>query len=178
VIRGISAPDLWARLLINRGELELELDEIPSARDSFSSASNLISDSSPRFFRTIITSGMGYCALRHGDLSGAKRWESLLPDLPQHWTFDPSVVALFKVALFRMRGDLQGASEFLGTIADGIENRFVTTWVKINIRRVKILRRISEEASRQIAARTLEKASALGLSARSVELQQLLDRWG
>jgi tetratricopeptide (TPR) repeat protein len=176
VIRGTEPGDLLTRFLINRGELELEQNENQAARKSFSEALSLISDSSPSFFRTISTAGVGLCALREGDLTTAKRLESDMPALPRHWTFDPSVVAAFKVALLRMRGDFIAADRFLEDVADGIKDRFVTTWVKLNIGRVRILRKVSPTSAKNVAAETLEKAVDLGLKVRILQLERLMDR--
>jgi uncharacterized protein HemY len=160
--------------LLNRGEIELELDQCRQAKDSFSEALSLLSESSAKFFRTIITSGLGLCALKDGNLAEAKRLESELPDLPERWTFDPSVVASFKAEMFRMRGDLRMADGFLEEVADCVKDRFVTAWVKVNILRMKILRRLDPKAGQELAENTLERTKVLNLFARSREIERFL----
>lgn len=174
VIRGTRTRHPWAMFHLNRGEVELESEQIPRARESFSEALSLLTESSPRFFRTILTSGLGLCALRDGNLSEAKRLEAELGELPKGWTFDPSVVAAFKAEMFRMRGDLAMADRFLGQVSGEIRDRFVTGWVKIGIQRTKILKRIAPDVSSRVALETLEKAQALNLLVRSREIERLL----
>jgi DNA-binding SARP family transcriptional activator/tetratricopeptide (TPR) repeat protein len=176
LIRGTQARDPRAMFFLNKGELEFQLDRFEDASSSFSQALEVLPKSSPWFHRTIISSGLGLCALREGDVSEAKRLESELPDLPKQWTFDPSVVASFKTEMLRMRGDLDSADQFLEEIAEGVRNRFVTAWIKVNILRAKILRLTRPRERERVVRETLEKARALGLKVRALELERLLKR--
>jgi len=174
VLTGTHAHHPWTMFLLNRGEIEMEQGQNLSAQSSFSEALALLSDSSPGFFRQIITSGLGLCALRDGDLAAAKRLEGELSELPKRWTFDPSVVVSFKAEMLRMRGDTRMADRLLEGVAEAVRDRFVTTWVKVNLLRAKMLRRIQPEASSRIVKVTLERTKALKLERRSQELGRLL----
>jgi len=174
VLTGTQAHHPWTMFLLNRGEIEMEQGQNRSAHSSFSDALALLKNSSPGFFRQIITSGLGLCALRDGDLASAKRLEADLSEVPKRWTFDPSVVVSFKAEMLRMRGDIRMADQFLEGVAEVVRDRFVTTWVKVNLLRAKILRRIQPEASSRIVELTLERTKALNLDRRSEELGRLL----
>ena len=172
VLRGTRAKHPHLRLLLNRAELEFALEDVTSARQSYSMAKELLGKSSPSTFRTVLTAGLGLCALHEGQLSEAKQLESELLTLPSHWTFDPSVVGWFKAEMFRMRGDPGGAERFLGEVAKDVKGRFVTAWIKLNIRRAQFLRRSSREAAEKIARETSEVTEKLGLRIRSQEIER------
>jgi DNA-binding SARP family transcriptional activator/tetratricopeptide (TPR) repeat protein len=172
VLRGTRAKDARLWLHLNRGELDFALDDIPAARRNYSAARALLGRTSPKVFRTVMTAGLGLCAIHEGDLAEAKQLERDLPDLPSNWTYDPSVIALFKAEMLRMRGDTIGAQLFLRAVTENIKDRFVTAWLKLSTRRTDFLLRISRGEALSTAQDTLAVAEALKLRVRSEEIKR------
>jgi hypothetical protein len=152
--------------------LDFALDDIPAARRNYSAARALLGRTSPKVFRTVMTAGLGLCAIHEGDLAEAKQLERDLPDLPSNWTYDPSVIALFKAEMLRMRGDTIGAQLFLRAVTENIKDRFVTAWLKLSSRRTDFLLRISRGEALSTAQDTLAVAEALKLRVRSEEIKR------
>ncbi|MFO8174248.1 MAG: AAA family ATPase [Longimicrobiales bacterium] len=175
VIMGTKAKEASLRLLVNRAELHFSLGEIEASQSDLAKASELISPSSPKQFGTVISAGLGLCALHEGKLSVARAFESGLPHLPECWTFDPSVIVSFKAEMLRMRGDLGLAELFLGKIAESVRDRFVTAWLKLTLKRAYLLRRISKERSREVALEGVRISEGLGLRVRTMEFLSLVE---
>lgn len=178
VLKTTQAKDAHLWLHLNRGELEYALDDVPAARVCFSQASDLIRKTSPTVFRTVVAAGLGLCAIHEGNLSEAKQLESELPELPSHWTFDPSVIALFKAEMLRMRGDVYTAERFLHTVAEDVRSRFVTSWVKLSIRRIDFLLRSNPEEAEKVAREVHDLTLKLELKERSRELERKIPDLG
>lgn len=175
VIRGTQATSAVLNLLINRAEFYSSLNEIGKAQEDYREAGTLLSSSSPQHLESVISAGTGICALQEGDLTKARNIERKLGDLPEEWTFDPSVIASFKAEMFRMRGDLRSAAGLLGEIADTVKHRFVTAWLKLTLQRTRYLRRIGKTESVGLAKEGAEMARFLGLSIRQSEFERLLE---
>jgi len=173
VIRGTEARGAMLTLLVNRAELYFALGETTKSRRDYLEAANLLTPASPIHFETVISAGLGRCALHEGDLSTAKHLASKLPDLPDYWVFDPSVVAAFNADMLRMRGDHRRAIDELARVAEGVRNRFVTAWFKLTHQQATLLRRLDPEKGRHVAQLGAEAATELGLRVRKEEFLRL-----
>jgi predicted ATPase len=175
VIRGREARNAHARLLLNQGELALAELDFDSAQDLFRRAESFLGPASPESFRWIIDAGQGLTDLHFGRLGEARKREAELSPFPKHWTFDPSVVAAFKANMLRMRGAVEEAEHLLGEIAEDVEDRFVTAWIKLTLERARLLSRRTPGKAREIAEKAIRLTSHLSLRERSEQLRRVVN---
>ena len=176
VIEGTKATDAHAFLFLNEGELGLATFDTAAARASYTKAEGFLRSSSPKAFHEIITAGLGLCALNSGDLAEARRREAELPPLPNRWTSDPSVVALFKASMLKRRGDHPAADGLLFEVAQDVKHRLVTAWIKLSMERAHLLRQENPAKAETIIEETLDVTMELGLEERTRSLRRLLNR--
>ncbi len=174
VVKGTKARDAQVVLAINEGELALASFNPEVAEASFAKAEELLGPASPSAFKTVISAGLGLCALHSGDLSEARRREAELPVIPTLWTFDPSVIMSFKAKMLKRRGDVAGADQLLQEVGENVRSRLLTAWMKITIERCALLRPTNPEKCLALAREGLDEAERLGLRVREQDFKKLL----
>ncbi len=174
VIQGTRARTAWLHLLLNRAELEYLLGEVSESHQSYLEAESMLPNPEPPSYRATISAGLGLCALHMGKIAEARRRETEIPDLNQAWTFDPSVIARFRSEILRMRGDIHAAEGTLADIAQEIEGRFTTGWLKLMLERASILSRRYPSKAKEVSRLGLKKSRELGLEVREREFSGFL----
>jgi len=172
MVRGTSARDAQALAQLNVGELGLAAHDQKLAEDGFRAAQELISHSSPHFFREYAKAGLGLCALQSGELGEARRLESELPPFPEFWTYDPTIVAIFKSRMFRQRRDIPRAVTCLETVRKSVRERLVPTWLRLTLEEARLLRTVDRGKASRLGDEGHEVASALGLEERKGEFDR------
>jgi tetratricopeptide (TPR) repeat protein len=173
LVRGTQARDAQAKLQLNLGELGVVSHDFQLAKASYESAQELITSFSPHFFQTLATAGLGFCSLHAGDLGEARRREAEIPAFPEFWTYDPSVVTIFKARMLLKRRDTTRALALLNQIRKGVKHRLVPAWLRLTLEEARILRTIRPERALSLVNEGLEIAEGLGLRERVRQLHRL-----
>lgn len=173
IVHGTQARDAQAMLHLNLGELGLVSHEFRHAKESYETAQALIAPNSPHFFQTLVTTGLGLCALQTGDLGEARRNETELPPLPEFWSYDPTVVAVFKARMFLKRRDTPRALELLEKIRYSIRDRLVPAWLRLTLEESTILLKTHPRTAKKTVEEGIEVATELRLPERLGQFQRL-----
>jgi DNA-binding SARP family transcriptional activator len=158
--------DAVTMLQINLGELALISNDPYSARERYNAARNLLSASSKWYFKTLINAGLGLNALHEGHLAEARRMEAELNDLPEFWTFDPTIVCTFKARMMLKRRDLEGSIDLLQSVRDAIRERLLPAWLRLTSEQCRVLKRTHPDRAKEIAEEGRDSARRL-----------ILDHW-
>jgi hypothetical protein len=172
VVHGIRARKLRTMLQLNLGELGLLSFDFQSARSSYLKAHNTLTPVSPYFYKMLISAGLGLCAIHDGDLGEARRRETELPNQPAFWTFDPTIVTVFRVRMLLKRRDLEGAVDLLETVRRAVRKRFVPAWMRLTLEECRILKRSDPKKAELLAEEGFELAARLELLERSRQFRR------
>jgi hypothetical protein len=173
VVRGTKARDSQARLNLNVGELGIVSHDFGAARAAFESADKLITATSPHFFSTLATAGLGLCALHSGNLGEARKLELDLPEFPDFWNYDPSLVATFKARMLVKRRDPGKATGLLDRVRESVRHRSVLAWIKLTLEEARLLRGSQPDKAGTLCQQGMSLAEELGLSNRVAEFARL-----
>ncbi len=173
LVGGNQSPAAQARLRLNLGELGLVSHDFPFAETAFRAAEELAAWPSPPFFRTLATAGIGLCSLSIGNLTEARIRESQLPEFPEFWTYDPTIVATFKARMLAKRRDTVRALELLDQTRAGVVGRLVPAWLRLTIEQTRLCKRVYPKKALELADEGLEVAGKLGLKQRVYQLHRL-----
>jgi tetratricopeptide (TPR) repeat protein len=174
VIRGSKAQEAKAMLHLNLGEMELCLHGYENARHHYFSAENLIPETSPPFYHTIVNAGLGQCALHNGELTEARKREEMIGELPSFWSYDPTVVVGFKARMLLKRGEGRAAKELLLDAANSVRDRFIPAWLRLYIDFHRLERRLGDPISTHLLEEARDIATNLHLHERARQTKHLL----
>ena len=118
-------------LHLNLGELGLAKHDFGLARSSYERAKELITKSSPHYFEDLATGGLGLCHLMEGDLTTARKCETSITLLPDFWSFDPTILTIFRARMSLKRQDLGRAWKVLQQARDNVKGRLVPAWLRL-----------------------------------------------
>ena len=155
----------------NVGELCLLQREFPQARHWFLSASDLVGPGIPAFYDKLVSAGLGICALELGALAEARAHEARLDVNEPILYYDPWLVLLFLSRLHERRGNLAKAVAVLDASRASLRDRFPLTWLRLQVRRASLARKLGDTIDRA------ELASASALAAQ-LHLRNLEEQLG
>ena len=178
LVRGTNARDARAKLELNRGELCISSHDYDSAKTAYEAALSHISRSSPHFFATLAKAGLGLASLLSGDLPEARKRESELPPVPDFWTYDPSIVTIFKARMLLKRQDRPRAITLLDQVRGGVRHRLVPAWLRLTLEEVAILKGWRVKEAGRLAREGYSVAEELGLEERKRQFRGLLEGLG
>jgi tetratricopeptide (TPR) repeat protein len=173
LVEGPKARDAQARLLLNLGELELVAHDFAKAERVFRTAAEISTPHSPHFFKTLASAGLGLCGLQTGKLSEARKWEEELPELPEFWTFDPTVVVTFKARMLLKRRDPERALDLICRTRNRVRERLVPAWLRLTMEEARICRSFKSARASSLVEEGLQVAEDLGLKKRIHQLARL-----
>lgn len=163
---------------INGGELALATGDYERAERCFLLAQGFIGPKTPEYSESMVLAGLGLSAFGLGDLTAAKEMESSLPDDPEWWYFDPTLVTTFRCRMHGYRGNLPTATGLLKSVSQAVEGRLVLAWLKLTLFRAEVEMRLSPEKAAELAAKGLRVSNSLGLTDRRQQFAKLLRRLG
>ena len=99
--------------------------------------------------------------------------ESELPAFPDFWSYDPSIVTMFKTKMLIKRQDTPRALALLDQIRESVKGRLVPAWLRLTVEESRILRRIQPDRALSLANDGLGVAEDLGLTTRMRQLHRL-----
>jgi tetratricopeptide (TPR) repeat protein len=173
VIQGTKATKPLVMLNINLGELHFDAHDVDQAKERYSMAESYLSRSSPPYYRTIIHAGFGLCALQEGSLQEARLRESSLDSDPDFWTFDPTLVTIFRARMMIRRGNGEGAIRHLSQTREAIKGRFLSAWIRLLLEEGRIRKRFKNRQIMEDADEAIEVCTRLGLRRRQEDLHKL-----
>jgi DNA-binding SARP family transcriptional activator/tetratricopeptide (TPR) repeat protein len=173
VIQGTRATKPLVMLNINLGELHLDAHDVDQAKRSYRKAEGYLSSSSLPYHRTIINAGLGLCALQDGGLHEARSREEALDPDPAFWTFDPTVISVFRARMMIRRGDADGAIGHLARIRRAIKERFFSAWVRLLIEEGRIRKRSDRPYLMEDIGEAIKHCTRFRLDRRREELTNL-----
>lgn len=141
VVRGVKTVEPLIRLNLNLGELHFSRLDIPKAKVSYEKAFSFLEKAPSPSYKSLISAGLGLCALHEGDLNHARTREAELPGIPNFWSFDPTLFVLFKARMLFRRGDSGNAFSLLRSTRREIQGRFVPGWIRLALEEVRVLKR-------------------------------------
>jgi DNA-binding SARP family transcriptional activator/anti-anti-sigma regulatory factor len=172
VVHGIRVRRPQIMLQLNLGELGLLSFDVPFAKRSYANAEDLLTPTSPPFFRVLINAGLGLCALHEGNLGEARRREAEIPTQLGFWTFDPTTVTTFRAKMLLKRRDLGGAVALLDSVRAEIRERFIPAWLRLTLEQCRILKRADPEGVDRLAAEGRKVAEEFDLKERARQFQR------
>jgi hypothetical protein len=148
VLGMLPAPHLRRNLLLNRGQLALEICDFTAAREHFSNALHLgASASEPA--RCVATAGFGLAMLSMGSVREARTALAELPDFPERWTYDPFLWLSLRAQLFGLDGRILAVDSELRRQEESLESTDKTAWMRVRLLRLGTLRRWGRELDQQ-----------------------------
>lgn len=175
LLRGTQAEEAKALLSLNMAEALLGLREFRSAQEYFTYAASRLGAVPSLPLQMIIRAGLGLCALERGAIDEARKRQQEIALMPEWWFFDPSLIVAFQARMLTLRGKRQEADNLLEAVASQVQDRFVTSWIKIVIERGRLLRRARDERRKTVLAPALEKTRFLALARRIDEIEFLIE---
>jgi tetratricopeptide (TPR) repeat protein len=157
----------------NRAEIALALEDFDGAAQAFLEAATYLGPTTPSYAPSLISAGLGLCALEMGDLAEARRREQELPEPPESWHFDPTIIMAFRTRLLDRRGRHREAIELLDMTVRDLENRLVLASLKTRILQVRLMLKRGVPGAYEIALAAMKKAQQLCLRHRVNEFEEL-----
>ena len=158
---------------VNCGELNLRLGKNSKALACFERVMSQDPESLPANLSLVAEAGLGLCELHQDNLRRAvDRHDSM--GFPSHWSFDPTLPVTFRARIRRCHNDLPGALGVLRATAERIETRFPSSWIKLRMEEIRLLRTTDEASAARLAHDVSERATDLGLTQQSKRIQALM----
>lgn len=148
----------------NMGELHLLRDDPNAAWDWFAAAERLLGVGIPSFYHSLVSAGLGLCAIELGAFAEARtREEQLMPVGDDPW-YDPFLVVYFRSRVRERRGDKGGSYDLLSESAEGILKRFPIAWLRLQSRRWRLAKKAGRAMSPLEVKKVQNVAESLGLT--------------
>jgi tetratricopeptide (TPR) repeat protein len=144
VLGTLRAPHLRRNLLLNRGQLALEIEDFSAAREHFADALR-IATMAGEPARCVATAGFGLSMLQLGNVREARAALSELPGLPGRWTYDPLLLLTLRARLLALDGRLSLVDSELRRQEANLESTDKTAWMRVRLLRLGTLRRWGRE---------------------------------
>jgi predicted ATPase/DNA-binding SARP family transcriptional activator len=158
----------------NRAEIALAHENFDGAARAFGEAATYLGPTTPSYAPHLISAGLGLCALEMGDLAEARRREHELPETPESWHFDPSILLAFKTRLLDRRGRHKEALELLEITVQDLDNRLVLACLKTRALQVRLMLKRGIPGAYEIALSAKREAEKLCLKHRIREFEGLM----
>ncbi len=159
----------------NRGELALSQQAYAQATRHLQEAATYVNPSAPSYMRDLVNAGLGLCAIQSGSLAEARRREGALPDPPETWYYDPTMIVAFRARLLTLRGQHSEADEVLARAEADLQGRLITAWLKVRLQRVRLTGTENPRLAQNLALEGKAQSDQLRLAIRSSEFARLLD---
>jgi len=163
LLRGGEESMAWAALCCNYGEAYLRLNQVDVAKAWFEKGLSALTEGHAGYLHPLMLSGFGSCLLWEGDLPGARKALSRLPEPPEWWGFDPTLIVGFRAAMLARRGKGTEAGQHLDEVAAQLQHRLPVAWLKIQAEYARVLGRSRPACVRERARRAAERAADLHL---------------
>jgi tetratricopeptide (TPR) repeat protein len=164
-------------LLINRGQLALEVGDHEAAFDYFSKGVGTGVPVSHEASSCFALAGLGLAQLFRGELSDARRILHLLPPRPTRWTFDPFLWLAFEArmaALSTSRSSVIGA---VRSFENGLKETVPTAWIRIRLLRFEIAFRAGDSPTPREVEELATFLDERLLKYRKEDLDNMLERF-
>ena len=133
-----------------------------------------MSPTMPSYVKDLLHSGLGFAALQMGELADARFHEGRLGSPPSSWYFDPTTLLAFRSRLLARRGEPESALQLLSEASTDLRGRLVLAWLKVQILRIGLARRMDGVCAAALAEEGWDVARELALQHRLLEFEQLL----
>ena len=160
-------------LSCNQGELALAEGDLIAAADHFASAQQRWTPGMGRYLGLVSNAGLGLTALHSGNLSQARFMEDTLPELPDEWSADPSMIVFFRAKLFERRGHYEDGADLLSGTARLIETSQPANWIKLKGEEARMRVRHALPLRSETLEAAIQAAGDLGLATRIESLKAL-----
>jgi tetratricopeptide (TPR) repeat protein len=157
----------------NRAELALAYEDYAAATAAFAEASRYLGPTTPSYAPSLISAGLGLCALETGDLAEARRREQEVLEAPKSWHFDPYIILAFRTRLLDRRGRYREALEEIEEAIRDLEERLVLASLKLRGLQVRLMVKRNVPGASEIAQRAKLRAEGLCLWHRAAEFAAL-----
>jgi tetratricopeptide (TPR) repeat protein len=175
LLEGATATGERLNLYGNRAEIALATGLFDRALMLYKRAAALMDEGTRAHVRDIIQSGLGLAALETGDLTLARASLDRLHTWPLYF-FDPLMLLTFRARMSCHSGATSlGLDQLHGEVA-ALEDRFPALWIRGQIVSARLHKRYGRRPDRASLVRAMARATDLGLSKRSAEIQCLVVR--